>query len=38
MQAKVELMGDDTEQKFAAMEKEERIEKLLAELKARRGQ
>ena len=35
--AKAELAGEDVEDRFAALEKEEHIEKLLAEIKARRG-
>jgi phage shock protein A len=35
-QAHAELLADDVEDRFAALEKEDRIEKLLAELKARR--
>ena len=34
--AKAELIGDDVEDKFASMEKEDQINRLLAELKARR--
>jgi phage shock protein A len=36
-QATAELVSDDVEDRFAAMEKQEHIDKLLAELKARRG-
>ncbi len=36
-QAKAELLADDVEEQFAAMEKEREIDRLLAELKARRG-
>jgi phage shock protein A len=36
-QAKSEIAGDDTEERLAALEKEDRIEQLLAELKTRRG-
>ena len=37
-QAKSEIaLADDVEGRFAALEKEDRIEQLLAELKARRG-
>jgi phage shock protein A len=36
-QAKAELAGDSVDDRFAAMEKEEAIEKLLAEIKSRRG-
>ena len=32
-----EMVGDDVEEKLAALEKEDRIEKLLADLKQRRG-
>jgi uncharacterized small protein (DUF1192 family) len=34
---KAELVPDDVEEKFALLEKEDRIERLLAELKARRA-
>lgn len=34
---KAELVPDDVEEKFALLEKEDQIERLLAELKARRG-
>ncbi len=34
--AKTELMGDDVDDKFASMEKEDEINKMLSELKARR--
>lgn len=38
-QAKTELAGDDDiEEKFARLERDERIERMLAELKSRRGQ
>lgn len=38
-QAKTELAGeDDLEEKFARLERDERIERMLAELKSRRGQ
>lgn len=36
-QAAAELMADDVEDRFAAMEKEREIDRLLSELKARRG-
>ena len=36
-QASAELVADDVEDRFAAMEKEEQIDKLLSELKSRRG-
>src|ERR1041384_3846095 len=36
-QATAELVADDIDDRFAKLEKEEQIEKLLAELKARRG-
>jgi len=36
-QAKAELLSDDVEEQFAAMEKEREIDRLLAELKAKRG-
>jgi len=36
--AKAELAGEDVEDRFAALEKEEHIEKVLAEIKARRGE
>src|SRR5690242_18661743 len=36
-QAKAELVSDDVEGKFAALEKEDRIQKMLDELKAQRG-
>jgi phage shock protein A len=36
-QAKAELAGDTVDDRFAAMEKEDAIEKLLAEIKSRRG-
>jgi hypothetical protein len=36
-QAKSEIAGDNMEDRLAALEKEDRIEKLLAELKGRRG-
>jgi phage shock protein A len=36
-QAKAEIAVDDVEDRLAALEKEDRIEKLLGELKARRG-
>jgi phage shock protein A len=36
-QATAELMADDVDDRFAAMEKQEQIDKLLADLKARRG-
>src|SRR5438045_1471126 len=36
-QATAELMADDVDDRFAAMEKQEQIDKLLADLKAKRG-
>ena len=36
-QAKSEIASDDTEERLAALEKEDRIEQLLAELKTKRG-
>jgi phage shock protein A len=36
-QAKAELLVDDVEDRLAALEKEDRIEQLLAELKTKRG-
>ncbi len=36
-QAKAELIRDDVEDRLAALEKEERIDRLLAEIKARKG-
>jgi phage shock protein A len=36
-QATAELVADDVDDRFAALEKEEQIDKLLAELKSRRG-
>jgi phage shock protein A len=36
-QATAELIADDVDDRFAAMEKQEQIDKLLADLKARRG-
>jgi phage shock protein A len=36
-QAKAEIAGDNMEDRLAALEKEDRIEQLLAELKTRRG-
>jgi phage shock protein A len=36
-QAKSEIAADDVEERMAALEKEDRIEQLLAELKAKRG-
>ena len=36
-QATAELMANDVDDRFAAMEKQEQIDKLLADLKARRG-
>ena len=35
--AKVQLQGDDVEGRLAALEKEDKIERLLIELKAQRG-
>ena len=36
-QAKAEMASDGVEEKLAALEKEEQVNKMLAELKARRG-
>ena len=36
-QAKAELLGDDVDTRLAALEKEDRIDQLLAELKTKRG-
>jgi len=36
-QAKAEIAGDNMEDRLAALEKEDRIEQLLAELKTKRG-
>ncbi|MFB3826109.1 MAG: PspA/IM30 family protein [Bryobacteraceae bacterium] len=36
-QATAELVTDDVDDKFAALEKEDRVDRMLAELKARRG-
>ena len=36
-QATAELVADDVDDRFAALEKEEQIDKLLADLKSRRG-
>jgi phage shock protein A len=36
-QAKAELLSDDVEERLAALEKQDAVEKLLAELKARKG-
>jgi phage shock protein A len=36
-QAKAELLADDVDDRLAALEKEDRIEHLLVELKAKRG-
>jgi len=36
-QAKAEIATDDVEDRLAALEKEDRIEQLLGELKAKRG-
>jgi len=36
-QAKSEMAGDNLDDRLAALEKEEHIDKLLAELKSRRG-
>jgi phage shock protein A len=36
-QATAELLSDDVDDRFAAMEKQEQIDKLLADLKAKRG-
>ena len=35
--AKVQLLAEDVEDRMAALEKEDRIEQLLTELKAKRG-
>jgi phage shock protein A len=35
--AKVQLLADDVEDRLAALEKEDRIEQLLTELKTKRG-
>ena len=35
--AKAEILADDVEDRIAALEKEDRIEQLLTELKAKRG-
>ena len=35
-QAKSELLADDVDDRFAAMEKEKEIDRLLAEIKAKR--
>ena len=35
--AKAEMAGENIEERLAALEKEDRIEQLLAELKTRRG-
>jgi hypothetical protein len=35
--AKAQLLADDVEDRLAALEKEDRIEQLLAELKTKRG-
>ena len=37
-QAKSELVGDDVDRRFDAMEKDDEIGRLLGALKARRGQ
>ncbi len=36
-QAKSEMVSDNVEDRLAALEKEDKIDKLLAEMKARRG-
>jgi phage shock protein A len=36
-QAKAELLADDVDDRLAALEKEDRIEQLLTELKTKRG-
>lgn len=36
-QAKAEIAGDNLDDRLAALEKEDRIERLLAELKTKRG-
>jgi phage shock protein A len=36
-QAKTEMVADDVEDRLAALEKRDRIEQLLGELKAKRG-
>ncbi len=36
-QATSQLVADDVDDRFAALEKEDQIDKLLAELKSRRG-
>jgi phage shock protein A len=36
-QAKAELTGDSMEDRFASLEKQDQVERLLAELKAKRG-
>ena len=36
-QAKAELTGDNVEEQLARLERQDRVEKLLADLKARRG-
>ena len=36
-QAKLEIAGDNIDDRLAALEKEDRIEQLLAELKGKRG-
>ncbi len=37
MQARTELLGDDLEDRFAALEKHDEIERLLADIKAKKG-
>jgi phage shock protein A len=37
-QATAELVGDDVEERFAALEKQDEVERLLAGLKARRSE
>jgi phage shock protein A len=36
-QAKIEMLADDTDEKLAALEKDDRIDRMLAELKSKRG-
>ena len=37
-QATAELVGDDVEERFVALEKQDEVERLLAELKAKRSE
>ena len=37
-QAKAEMAGDDVEDKLAALERDEKIERMLNDLKSQRGQ